>query len=214
MQQFYTYVHCKPNGDPFYVGKGTGRRAYDLVRDNKHHQNVVNKYGADNVGVFIFHCDSEDEALADEVQHIAQLRNEGFDLSNVTAGGDGFSSDDVVIQWKNPLFRLTRTNRIKEAMSTPEAKARNSMSKKGLKKSPEHCAKMSATNIGKRHSTETKAKQSAGIKVALARPEIRNTMGVKGNKHRLGSKATPATKAKMAESQRLRWAKLNKGELK
>ena len=26
MSEFYTYLHCKPNGDIFYVGKGTGRR--------------------------------------------------------------------------------------------------------------------------------------------------------------------------------------------
>jgi NUMOD3 motif len=93
MDQFYTYLHCKPNGDPFYVGKGRRNRAYQLFdsRRSKFHMNIIRKHGAENIGIFIFPCESEDQAFADEVQQIAQLRAEGFELANFTDGGEGHS---------------------------------------------------------------------------------------------------------------------------
>lgn len=64
--QFYTYLHCKPNGDPFYVGKGcdtgSGRRSHAFGQRTKHHKNVVAKYGRDNIKVFVFPCESEAQA--------------------------------------------------------------------------------------------------------------------------------------------------------
>lgn len=92
IKKFYTYLHCKPNGDPFYVGKGNGKRSHDFTCGrNQHHKNIVAKYGKENVGVFVFDCDSEAQALADEVQQIAQLREEGYELCNMTDGGEGAS---------------------------------------------------------------------------------------------------------------------------
>lgn len=88
---FYTYLHCTPSGDPFYVGKGSGKRAYRLNQRNAHHKAVIAKYGKDNIRIFIFPCESEESAFLDEVHQIAQLRNEGFDLVNHTDGGEGES---------------------------------------------------------------------------------------------------------------------------
>ena len=88
--EFYTYLHCSPDGVPFYVGKGCKQRAFNLLSSrNKDHRNIVSKHGAKNIGVFVFPCDSEDQALTDEVQQIAQLRNEGYELANYSNGGDG-----------------------------------------------------------------------------------------------------------------------------
>lgn len=84
-------MHLKPNGDPFYVGKGTGRRAYAFGRRNSHHKNIVEKYGRNNIIVCIFPCDSEKQAFADEIKKIYQLRKDGFKLANVTSGGEGVS---------------------------------------------------------------------------------------------------------------------------
>jgi hypothetical protein len=90
MNQFYTYIHCKPNGDPFYVGKGKNKRAFRLERpENSQHQFTVNKYGKKNIQVFIFNCESEEQAFKDEIQQISQFRKEGYDLCNHTNGGDG-----------------------------------------------------------------------------------------------------------------------------
>lgn len=45
MQQFYTYLHCKPDLTPFYVGKGTMKRCRDFSRRNLHHKRVVDRCG-------------------------------------------------------------------------------------------------------------------------------------------------------------------------
>ena len=46
------------------------------------------KYGKENIRVYEFTCDSEAQALTDEVQQIAQLRADGIDLINLSTGGD------------------------------------------------------------------------------------------------------------------------------
>jgi len=90
-KQFYVYAHCKPNGDPFYVGKGLLTRAYNLKPRNPHHMNVVLKYGTDNISVCVFPCVSESHAFESEIALIAQLRGLGFTLTNMTDGGEGAS---------------------------------------------------------------------------------------------------------------------------
>lgn len=90
MKQFYTYLHCKPDGTPFYVGKGCGKRAYSLGDRGQHHARIVAKHG---IEIFIFNCESEHGAFRDEVQQIAQLRREGFSLVNRTDGGEGSSGN-------------------------------------------------------------------------------------------------------------------------
>ena len=87
--QFYTYLHCKPDGTPFYVGKGSGRRAHEFQRRNRHHEFIVQKYGRKNIKVFIFACESEEQAFSDEIHQISQLRKEDIKLTNVSGGGEG-----------------------------------------------------------------------------------------------------------------------------
>ena len=77
--KYYTYLHCKPTGEPFYVGKGCnvgGRRSHNFSQRSQHHKNIVAKYGKANIGIFVFNCDSEAQAFADEIQQIAQLRRD------------------------------------------------------------------------------------------------------------------------------------------
>lgn len=89
MTAFYTYLHCKPDGTIFYVGKGCRRRSHELNRyRSKYHMRIVAKYG---IRIFVFPCDSEAQAFADEVQQIRQLRQEGYALANHTDGGQGLS---------------------------------------------------------------------------------------------------------------------------
>ena len=151
-KEFYTYLHCKPNGDPFYVGKGTGKRSHMFANSkrNQHHKRIVAKYGRSNIGIFIFSCKSESQAHADEIQQIAQLRRDGYELANICDGGEGFSG----------------------LVFSPEHRAnlsKSHMGKKnphpGYKHSPEACAKMSEArkgdknkSFGKKMSPETKAK--------------------------------------------------------
>lgn len=95
MKQFYIYVHCRPSGEPFYVGKGSGRRAYDLrpsSRVNPHHANVVTKYGKKNILISVYNCESEQQSFQYEVWFKKWCDSQNFKLTNLTNGGEGGTS--------------------------------------------------------------------------------------------------------------------------
>lgn len=143
MTQFYTYIHCKPDGTPFYVGKGSGRRSRVFGHGRTvHHNRVVKKYGMENIGVFVFHCKSEEEAFSDEIQQIAQLRSEGIDLVNLCAGGEGLSNPSQDVRKK--LSDAKKGKPLKE-----ETRKKISALHKGNK----YC-------LGKKHKDSTKQKMS------------------------------------------------------
>lgn len=186
--QFYTYLHCKPDGTPFYVGKGRGKRSHAFWQRNQHHKNVVVKYGAKNIGVFLFECSSEAQAFEDEKQQIAQLRAEGFRLSNFTDGGEGCSGRIVTAEMRT---KIASANRGK--VRTPEMCERISASKKGHKHS------MGLRNmLGKKHSAETKEKMS---KAAMG-----NKRGI-GNRGSRGKKLSIEHRAKLVAA----WARRGSG---
>lgn len=85
----FAYVHCKPDGIPFYVGKGALRRANYLGERNPHHQAVVNKYGKENVLVGMLECSTSAIAYELEKGLIKCLRFSGIQLTNFTDGGEG-----------------------------------------------------------------------------------------------------------------------------
>lgn len=87
---FYAYVHCKPDGTPFYVGKGDEVRvAFKKRYHNRHHMNILNKYGEENILVGKMECSTEDFAFDLERGLIKRLRKMGVSIVNLTEGGDG-----------------------------------------------------------------------------------------------------------------------------
>ena len=91
MKQFYVYIHKKPDGTPFYVGKGTGNRAYQFSRRTQWHKNIVEKYGRNNIIIEIVNCINESQAFDLEKIYIKQLKRDGVCLVNLTDGGEGHS---------------------------------------------------------------------------------------------------------------------------
>jgi hypothetical protein len=85
----YAYIHCKPDGTPFYVGKGALRRVKNLSERNPHHQATVKKYGRKNILIGSMECSSHKIAYDLEVGIIKCLKRMGVKLTNFTAGGEG-----------------------------------------------------------------------------------------------------------------------------
>ena len=167
MSRFYIYMHCKPDGTPFYVGKGAGGRSHAIsCGRNSHHKRVVNKYGAKNIGIFVFPCESERQALDDEVQAIRQLRAEGYVLANCTDGGEGTAgwahTDAARLKMSLAKAGKRPTNYGKKA--SLNARAKMSASRKGNAALAAHCAKLSEANASRPISAETRAKMSASHK--------------------------------------------------
>ena len=94
-KQFYVYVHRYASGpkegEVFYVGKGSGKRAYTNRRFcNPHWMNIYNKYGfnAEIVAKFA----KEKCSFSFEVALIKHYGRKN--LCNMTDGGEGISGSD------------------------------------------------------------------------------------------------------------------------
>lgn len=177
MKRFYTYLHCKPDGTPFYVGKGSGNRAYELSRNgrNKYHQRIVAKYG---ILIFVFPCETEKQAFEDEIQQIAQLRADGYELCNMTNGGDGCAGRVLSDSSKAKIAAAA-----KDAWKDPEIRAKTCKAQsEGKRGNKNAVGNSNAKGNTFKHTDDAKRRMS----------ECR-----KGNKYRLGSKASEETKAKM-----------------
>lgn len=103
----YVYIHRKSSdGSPFYVGKGSGKRAwFSKAGRSRYWNNVASKHG---VTVEIYKDNlSERDALELEVILIKELRDKGESLVNLTDGGDGVNGY-VPTQETIDLIRSTR----------------------------------------------------------------------------------------------------------
>lgn len=190
---YFIYFHLRlDTGEIFYVGKGQGKRAYSIRRNN-HWRRIVAKHGRS------IHIHSqwgnEAEAFAEERRLIASFLAAGVKLVNQTDGGEGSSGHSVSV----------------------ESRAKIGAASKGRAPSVETRAKMSAANkgnthlLGHTHSAETKAKISAAGKG--------NTYGL-GHIHTAEARAkisaagkgrilSPETRARMVAAWKVRREHLN-----
>lgn len=88
MKQFYAYIHRRPDGTAFYVGKGCGRRAFDMRSRNQHHKRIVAQIGKENVTVEVLLAESEAHALLTEAALIRIMKRHGYSIANLTDGGE------------------------------------------------------------------------------------------------------------------------------
>jgi hypothetical protein len=91
--RFYVYEHWRLDRDEcFYVGKGSGRRAYDMSCRNQHHKAIrskLNRIGSAAEVRIVASGLSEEEAFKLEVERIEFWNAAGADLANRTYGGEG-----------------------------------------------------------------------------------------------------------------------------
>lgn len=122
--QYYWYIQYRPNGRPFYVGKGRNQRYKELGCRNKHYLNIVKKYGRKNIRTVMFPVETEALALQYEVEQIYAFRCEGVKIVNITNGGDGISNVTVhnkgVPMTPGQKQILSRTRKAQEAARSVE----------------------------------------------------------------------------------------------
>lgn len=178
-QSFYTYLHLRPDGVPFYAGKGKGKRAHVLDGRGRWYDNVAKKHSVSNIIVRkVKQGLTEAEAFAHEIEMIACLRSFNYAICNVTNGGEGASGciHGAEVRAKMSAARIGNTN------------------SKGFVHSAETRAKMSASLKGKVVSTATREKLSVAGKGkvigVVAREKLAAAM--------TGRIASPATRAKMS----------------
>ena len=87
---FYVYLHRrKTDNSIFYVGKGKLYRAWTKNGRSDYWHNTVNKYGY--TVEILFDSLTEFEALQSEIDIIEECTYFGFNLINLTKGGQGLS---------------------------------------------------------------------------------------------------------------------------
>lgn len=189
---YYAYVHSKPNGVPFYVGKGKLRRAKYLGERNDWHGNTVAKYGRQNIHIELFECRTEEQAFRMEVALIRFFKSRGIPLCNFTAGGEGGSNPCEETRVK--LRAAAKRKGISAAM-----RAACILAKTGVPLTEEQKRKQSASMRAFWTGMVLTSEHRANLSAASKRRGISDAMRAAGRLARVGSKHphSEETKAKI-----------------
>jgi hypothetical protein len=188
---YYVYIHEKPDGTPFYVGKGKDGRAYSKDQRSPLWHEMAN----DEYSVHIVKDNMEQQAALDLEYFIINDFRKQFTLANKMARG-----------WKNDTKRKPYVTR--GVPKSEEHRRKLSEAKKGVpnlklkgkKFSDEHKANLSAARKGvpnlklrgRVYSEETLAKMSASRK-GVPNPKMLGD---------LNPAKRPEVRAKMSASQK------------
>lgn len=149
MTKIGAYIHAKPDGSPFYVGKGTPTRMRSLTKNrNSWHNHITKKYGLENIQCLFLECSDEKTAFELEKGLIKALKANGYTLCNLTLGGEGpsgYKHDREIVE----RIREKNTGR----QQPPEERAMRSKALTGVKKTKprteEHRFKLGISARGK-----------------------------------------------------------------
>jgi len=144
MKKYYTYAYLRDDDSPYYIGKGTGNRAW-VRNPNERIQAPKDKSRI----LFLRRFDDEEQAFKHERFMIALFKRkvDGGILINICEGGEGGSHT-----------------------KTEEHKRKIAKSNRGVKRSKETRAKMSASGKKKVFSPEHKAKLDKARKARKGKP--------------------------------------------
>lgn len=153
---FYVYLHRRASdGTVFYVGKGSGRRAWRRQNRNPHWQNVVAKHGL-QVEITLSGL-TEQEAFAREVETIAAYGR--GNLCNLSDGGEGPTGHVVSDSKRQAVSRAHKGKK-----RPPEWRQAMSDAQKGRVVPQEVRQRISETLKGQRLSDETRSAMSKARK--------------------------------------------------
>lgn len=207
---FYVYEHWRLDRDEcFYVGKGKGKRAYNLTNRNQHHKAIMAKLHREGFAMEVRIVASgldEDSAFSLEKDRIEFWRNAGCDLTNMTNGGEGLAGLKFSAEHRKRLS----TSR-KGKIISPEQKIKISLSLKGRKKDPASVAKSNASKIGKKASASAREKMSLAHAGKPRKPLSEETKAKISAAH-MGKTVRPETKQKLSDVTKRNWG-LKKSQL-
>ena len=157
MNKYYVYAYLREDLTPYYIGKGSGKRAWTSTR--------VTSKPADPSRICILQNNlTEQEALDIEIKliaHYGRKDNGTGILRNLTNGGDGVSGRIITFteEWKAKLRKPKKMTETGRRALSEYAKQRTPWNK-GKPMSEEQKKKLSEANTGKKRTSEVKEKMS------------------------------------------------------
>ena len=125
------YIHSKPDGTPFYVGKGNKYRMGEFYGRSDWHKKIVKKYGKLNIVKNHIECSSDEVAYDLERGLIKLFKSNGYNLCNLSDGGEGVKG----YKPKKETVERIRQKNLGRVQSDEERKLR-SQAMKGRSKPP------------------------------------------------------------------------------
>lgn len=191
VKSYDVYVLSRPNGQPFYVGKGTGYRLHDHEREARsghkcHKCSIIRKIwkaGNEVTRSIVFTTDDETEALAHEIEVIAQYGRKS--LVNLTDGGEGMSGHSptpetrtkigasAAARWADPEQRARIMEGLEAYLSSVDGRSKRSEAMQRCYEDPDFRARVAAANIAIANDPVVRAKKSAAMKIRSAEPARR-----------------------------------------
>jgi hypothetical protein len=170
----YVYGHYrKDTKELFYVGKGTGKRAWSERHRNRYWKNVVNKHG---FNVKILHDNlTDEEAFNKEKELIAEVGLEN--LTNMLDGGQGLSSEAAKERArqnsKNPEWIRKHKEEGRRKSQDEEFRRKNVELGRRLAQDPDWLRERTETNRRIAKDPEYRRKVSEGVRRKYQDPEYR-----------------------------------------
>jgi hypothetical protein len=171
----YVYGEYKFLHEPIYVGKGEGKRSFDLRR-RWYLGNKLNSIGKPII-LIVKNQLLESEAFKSEINMIriiGRLSLGTGPLCNLTDGGDGSSGHKNSKETKQKMSEAAK----KRPPVSEETKRKISETKTGRKLSMEHIEKIATSNRGKKRSEECIQRMSINRRGEKRSEETKRKMSV------------------------------------
>ena len=197
---FYVYKHLHPvTKQTFYVGKGTGKRAFTKHHRNRYWNNKVKSYGGFDIE-FIASNIEEELAFLVEIEAIDLYKRLGCKLANITNGGEGTSGMSHSEETKSIIAKKAtgRAGQFKSEHVTD--KMRKSIVESNKRRFDTQQMKEKRTFKGKTHTEEHKAKMSKILTGRVFSEETKQKMREAQRKRFANNPISDETKQKMSKS--------------
>jgi hypothetical protein len=147
---YYTYTYLREDRTPYYIGKGSGRRAYE-----KHNRKIKPPKDKSKI-IFLKQNLTEEESFKHEKYMIAVFGRKDLEtgiLHNRTDGGEGASGAIRSLEFKENLRKINKDKTLSEEHKNKlrEANIGENNPNYGKSASQETRDKMSKSQLGENH---------------------------------------------------------------